>query len=304
PVILFSHASNSGFAEAPVAARVGRAAASNGATSPPRPKAAALAAIRPKKPRRCVVERPSSNMRPPLSMGALWTRVRAPSRARPHAAADVVCRAPPQGRPAGRPRPRRAVTLRAAGGVHRRPRRRVRRQLGPLLEPIARRGGLDRDVARQKPEVRNDVPHLGAVDGERRAVHAAPEAVVHAVLNRFDRRAAGAVLRVARVDAHPRAHRVAAARVEVTADATQVVADVTRQAVAGGKEEGATTLDRGAERAGGDQGGGGTVQRRWSGRATVARRGVTARHDAQPGEAGRVRLDGARAAAAAWLPIS
>jgi len=129
------------------------------------------------------------------------------------------------------------------------------------------------------------VPHLGAVDGERRAVHAAPEAVVHAVLNRFDRRAAGAVLRVARVDAHPRAHRVAAARVEVTADATQVVADVTRQAVAGGKEEGATTLDRGAERAGGDQGVGGTVQRRCSGRAPVAHRSVLARTASQQGEA-------------------
>src|SRR5207249_5932779 len=70
PVILFSHASNSGFADVLPGAGVGCAGAPNGATSPPRPKAAALAAMRPRKPRRCVVKWPTSNMRPPIE----WER--------------------------------------------------------------------------------------------------------------------------------------------------------------------------------------------------------------------------------------
>src|SRR3989454_790106 len=212
-----------------------------------------------------------------LSMGALRTRVRVPSPARPATSAG--------GRRGRRPPPPGAGTLPAAGGVPRRTRRRVSRQPGPFLEPIARRWGLDRDVARQEPEVREDVPHLDAVDGERRAVHAAPEAVVHAVFDRLDRRAAGAVLRVARVDAHPRPQRLAAAGVEVTADAPQIVADVTREAVARGDQESATTLDRGAERAGGDQGVGRAVQGRRRRGAPVARSGALARTASQQGEA-------------------
>src|SRR5439155_6562460 len=69
-LILLSHASNSGFADALPAVAVGSAVAVNGATSPPRPKAAALAAMRPRKPRRGVVKWPTSNMRPPIK----WER--------------------------------------------------------------------------------------------------------------------------------------------------------------------------------------------------------------------------------------
>src|SRR2546429_9343803 len=52
PVILLSQASNSGLAETARAER-GSATAASGATRPPRPSAAAPAAIRPRNPRRC-----------------------------------------------------------------------------------------------------------------------------------------------------------------------------------------------------------------------------------------------------------
>src|SRR2546430_14535403 len=54
PVILLSQASNSGLAETARAER-GSAAAASGATRPPRPSAAAPAAIRARNPRRGVV---------------------------------------------------------------------------------------------------------------------------------------------------------------------------------------------------------------------------------------------------------
>src|SRR2546430_13209311 len=54
PVILLSQASNSGLAETARAER-GSATAASGATRPPRPSAAAPAAIRPRNPRRCVL---------------------------------------------------------------------------------------------------------------------------------------------------------------------------------------------------------------------------------------------------------
>src|SRR3989475_13079038 len=71
PVILLSHASNSGFADALPAVAVGSAVAVNGATSPPRPKAAALAAMRPRKPRRWGGEWAASDIRPPFKWGRL-----------------------------------------------------------------------------------------------------------------------------------------------------------------------------------------------------------------------------------------
>jgi len=68
PVILFSHASNSGFPAAPEVADRGVATAADGAARPPRPKAAAPAARRPRNPRRCVVSLVRSNMICLLSM--------------------------------------------------------------------------------------------------------------------------------------------------------------------------------------------------------------------------------------------
>src|SRR5437879_4622030 len=56
PVILLSHASNSGLGETPWEPCVG------GATNPPNPSAAAPAAMRPRNPRRCVVPLVSSDM--------------------------------------------------------------------------------------------------------------------------------------------------------------------------------------------------------------------------------------------------
>ena len=95
------------------------------------------------------------------------------------------------------------MTLRARGRKYRRAGYGVRFQGRPLLEAVRSLWGRDRDVARQEPQIRDDVAHVGAIGREGRAVHAAPEAIVHAVLDRFDRSAARAVLRVARVHPHP-----------------------------------------------------------------------------------------------------
>src|SRR5437762_14281161 len=59
PVLLLSHASNSGFADALPAVAVGSAVAGDGATSPPRANGAALPAMRPRKPRRGRRKRPT-----------------------------------------------------------------------------------------------------------------------------------------------------------------------------------------------------------------------------------------------------
>src|SRR6266702_4213769 len=62
PVILFSHASKSGLADAARRAASGSAAALSGANSPPRPTAAAPATTRPRNPRRWVVRLSRSSM--------------------------------------------------------------------------------------------------------------------------------------------------------------------------------------------------------------------------------------------------
>src|SRR2546430_14819720 len=89
---------------------------------------------------------------------------------RPRAAArlprpDVVRLGAPQGRRDGRPLPIEAVTLPARGGVDRGARRRVGRECGPLLEPIARGRRRDRKGGRPGTEARHQVPHLRAGRG-------------------------------------------------------------------------------------------------------------------------------------------
>src|SRR2546425_9832313 len=170
-----------------------------------------------------------------------------------HARTDVVRLAPPQRRPDRRPLTLRAVTLCAGGGIHRNARRRVGRERCPLLEAIPHLLGRDRHVARQEPEVGYHVPHLDSVDRERLPVHAAPETIIDSVFDGLDRGAARAVLRVARVYAHPRAGRLAAALVEMAAHAAQAVADVARKAVPRRDEQGAAAADRSTERTGWDK---------------------------------------------------
>src|SRR5437667_12654563 len=62
PVILFSHASNSGLADPSRRVARGSVAAASGATRLPRPTAAAPAARRPRNPRRWVVRLSRSSM--------------------------------------------------------------------------------------------------------------------------------------------------------------------------------------------------------------------------------------------------
>src|SRR5260370_465337 len=83
-------------------------------------------------------------------------------------------------------------------------------------------------------------------------VHPAAEAVVHPVLDGFDRGAARAILRVAceRADPGP---AFAAAVVEVAAHTAELVADMRGQAVAGRSEERAAASDGGPERSVGDE---------------------------------------------------
>src|SRR2546430_11914106 len=146
------------------------------------------------------------------------------------------------------------MALRAGGGIHRSARRGVGPERRPLLEAIPPLRGRDRHVERQEPEARHHVPHLDSIDRERPPVHAAPEAIVDTVFNGLDRRAARAVLRVARVYAYPRAGRLTAPLLEMAAHAAQAIAYVARQAVARRDEQGAATADRSAERAGWDEG--------------------------------------------------
>src|SRR5207245_3600797 len=84
---------------------------------------------------------------------------------------------------------------------------------------------------------------------------------------------------------HPRAERLAAARVHVTARAPQAIADVVREALAGGNEQGASALDRGPEGAARDQGIGGTGQGGCRGGAAVWHRGTLTRAASQQREA-------------------
>src|SRR2546430_14498832 len=66
PVILLSHASNSGFADALPAVGGGSSVGGNGADSPPRAKAAAPAAERARKPPGGGVGRAATHKAPPL----------------------------------------------------------------------------------------------------------------------------------------------------------------------------------------------------------------------------------------------
>src|SRR5207247_11102684 len=59
-----------------------------------------------------------------------------------------------------------AVTLRARGRKYRRAGYGVRFQGRPLLEAVRSLWGRDRDVARQEPQIRDDVAHVGAIGRE------------------------------------------------------------------------------------------------------------------------------------------
>src|SRR5204863_2911355 len=117
----------------------------------------------------------------------------------------------------------RSMALSATRPVYGTARGAVRLDRPPAAQPVARWGRTDRNVARQERQVGHDVAHVGPVAGERGAVHAAPEAVVHAVLDRLDRVRPGSVLRIAREHAHPRPAR-AASGVEVAAGTALPVA--------------------------------------------------------------------------------
>src|ERR1051325_10230465 len=104
------------------------------------------------------------------------------------------------------------------------------------------------------------------------AVRAAPFA------SRLDHGAACPVLRVAREYADPGAAR-AAAGIQVTAHAPQLVADVPGQALGRRDEQRATAPNRHAERTVGDEGVGRTVRRRVRGRGARAIRATPTRED-------------------------
>src|SRR5438874_3874545 len=331
PVILLSHASNSGLTDT---SRAGRAAASSGATRPPRPSAAAPAAIRPRNPRRCVVRLTISGIQTLLACGGtgvssglrrigdvrrciavrpivdLVGKIRADmrvhvrrhverlligqgarlierhvvaderrggARAR-HSRADVVRARAPYRRSHRGALAVRAVAFDAAGPVHPGARRRVGGEGGPSREPVGRPRWSDGHIARQEPQVGDDVPHVGAVGRERLAVHAAPEAVVDPVRERFDCGAAGPVLRVAREHAHPGAAR-AAAGVQMTARTPQPVADVRRQALRRRHEQRATAPDGDAQRTAGNERVRRAAQRLWRGNARAIRTTGTGEDD-------------------------
>src|SRR5437764_590050 len=337
PVILLSQASNSGLAETARAER-GSAAAASGATRPPRPSAAAPAAIRPRNPRRCVVRLTISGIQTLLTgvltgggtgvssglrrigdvrrciavrpivdlVGKIRAGMRvhvrrhverlligqgarlierhvvaderrSGARAR-HPRADVVRARSPHRRSHRGALAVHAVAFDAAGRIHPGARRRVGREGGPSREPVGRRRWSDGHIARQEPQVGDDVPHVGAVGRERLAVHAAPEAVVDPVRERFDCGAAGPVLRVAREHAHPGAAR-AAAGVQMTARTPQPVADVRRQALRRRHEQRATAPDGDAQRTAGNERVRRAAQRLWRGNARAIRTTGTGEDD-------------------------
>src|SRR5207247_7900340 len=140
----------------------------------------------------------------------------------------------------------------------------------------------DRYVARQEPEVRDDVTHLGAVARERRAVHAAAEAVVDPILDRFHCRAAWSILRIAGEHPHPGA-ALTTAVVQVAADAAELVSNVTGQAVTRGGQQRTTPPDRGTQRSARNERVGGSAQR--GRRKRRGRRGRTTQRE-RPGRQG------------------
>src|SRR5438034_10861257 len=149
-----------------------------------------------------------------------------------HARPEIVGLRPPNRRGDGGALPRHAVALGAGRGKHARAGGGIRGERRPLLQPRATpcRGPRDRRALREKREVREDVAHIGSSRVDRRAVHAAAKAVVHAILDGLDGTAAGAVLRITREHADPRAI-LAPPGVQMTARTAQLVAYVVREAV-------------------------------------------------------------------------
>src|SRR5207248_10303112 len=95
-------------------------------------------------------------------------------------------------------------------------------------------------------------PHVGAVARQRDAIHAAPKAVVYAVLDGFHRTAARPILRVSHEHTDPGAV-LATAVIQMTAHTSELVADVCWNTVSRGGQQGATAAEGSAQRPSGDE---------------------------------------------------
>src|SRR5207237_10282298 len=102
----------------------------------------------------------------------------------------------------------------------------------PLLQATAgtRCRWCDRHATRQKREVGEDVSHVGSGRIDRRAVHAAAEAVVDAVFDGLHHAAARPVLWIAREHPNP-GPILAPALLQMTTRKAQLVTEVPRQTV-------------------------------------------------------------------------